>query len=111
VVESVGQGTCGGGQYPAGGYVTYTAQYQGREYRFYILHVSYGVSTGQKLGPGQAVATIADDPSWRMCSSGLHAHLTIQVDGSYASAEDALNVDFNCSLGNCPVNDVCYILE
>lgn len=99
-VVATGQGTCGNG-YPAGGYVLFTAEYQGRTYQFYILHVAIGVNPGQTLDSGQAVATITDSESWRMCSSGLHAHLTIQVNGSYMDARAVLNQDFQCNVGSC----------
>jgi hypothetical protein len=111
IVESVGQGTCGGGKYPAGGYVTFKATHEGRTYKFYILHTAPGVSTGQKLGAGQAVATIVHDESWRMCSTGLHAHVTVQVNGVTQHPRDVLNEDFDCAIGDCPVKDVCYIKE
>ncbi len=111
VVDAVGQATCGGGQYPAGGFVQFSATYQGRTYQFYILHVAIGVSSGQKLGPGQAVATIVHDESWRMCSTGLHAHVVVKVDGRTYNPRDVLNEDFGCSIGTCPVHDVCYITE
>jgi hypothetical protein len=109
VVESVGQGTCGGGKYPAGGYVSFKATHEGRTYNFYILHTAPGVSTGQKLGAGQAVATIVHDESWKMCSTGLHAHLKVQVNGATQNPRDVLNEDFDCAVGTCPVKDVCYI--
>jgi len=109
-VVSVGQATCSGG-YPAGGYVTFTAEYEGRVYIFYILHVAIGVSSGEVLGPGQAVATITDDDSWHHCSTGLHAHITVKVNDSYVNPRDALNQDFGCSIGECPVENVCYILK
>ena len=106
-VVSVGQETCGDG-YPAGGYVKFTAEYNGRVYEFFVLHVGIGVSSGEILGPGQAVATISDDPSWHNCSTGLHAHVTVKVNGSYVNPSDVLNQDFGCSISSCPVENVCY---
>ena len=106
-VISVGQETCRGGS-PAGGYVIFTAEYNGRVYQFFVLHVAIGVSSGEILGPGQAVATISDDESWRDCSTGLHAHVTVKVNGSYVNPRDVLNQDFGCSIGTCPVENVCY---
>jgi len=99
-VVATGQETCGSG-YPAGGYVLFTAENQGRTYQFYILHIAIGVNPGQTLSSGQAVATITDDDSWRECSSGLHAHVTIQVNGSYTDARAVLNEDFQCNVGDC----------
>lgn len=109
-VVAVGQETCQGG-HPAGGYVIFKAEYQGRIYQFFVLHVSYGVSSGQTLGPGQAVATIVHDPSWQYCSTGLHAHVTVQINGSYFNPRDAFNKDFGCSISNCPVEELCYWLK
>jgi hypothetical protein len=106
-VVSVGQETCQGGS-PAGGYVIFTAEYNGRVYQFFVLHVAIGVSSGEILGPGQAVATITHDESWRNCSTGLHAHVTVKVNGSYVNPRDVLNQDFGCSIGICPVENVCY---
>jgi hypothetical protein len=111
VVDAVGQTTCGGGEYPAGGFVQFSATYEGRTYQFYILHVAIGVSSGQKLGSGQAVATIVHDESWSMCSTGLHAHVKVTVNGETYNPRDVLNGDFGCSIGTCPVKDVCYIKE
>lgn len=107
-VVATGQGTCGSNnQYPAGGYVIFTAEHQGREYQFYILHVAVGVTPGERLGSGDPVATIVDSPAWRMCSSGLHAHLTVRVNGSYVDAQAAMNQDFQCNIGHCE-RDQCW---
>jgi hypothetical protein len=111
VVDAVGQTTCGGGAYPAGGFVQFSATYEGRTYQFYVLHVAIGVSAGQKLSSGQAVATIVHDESWSMCSTGLHAHVKVTVNGKTYNPRDVLNGDFGCSIGTCPVQDVCYIME
>lgn len=104
-VTAVGQETCAGGS-PAGGYVRFSADYNGRTYEFYVLHVAPGVSTGQTLGAGQAVATIIHDPKWKQCSTGLHAHLSVKVNGSYVNPRDVMNQDFGCSISECPT-EVC----
>ncbi len=106
-VLATGQGTCGGAnKYPAGGYVMFEATHAGRTYQFHILHVAIGVSTGQSLYSGQPVASIVDSPDWRMCSSGLHGHLTAKVNGSY-NTQAIMNQDFNCNIGYCE-RDQCW---
>jgi hypothetical protein len=46
-----------------------------------------------------------------MCSTGLHAHVKVTVNGETYNPRDVLNGDFGCSIGTCPVKDVCYIKE
>lgn len=91
-----------------GGYVRFRATYKDRTYNFFLLHISSGVQSGQKLDAGQAVVTIVDNAAYRGCSTGLHLHLEVQINNQKVNPRDPLNVDFGCSVAECPVTGVCY---